>query len=83
MRPIVAEIVDFDAVWKTIVGSIIAACGLTVIFSVTLRGWVSAGEARRDRRSVAAVGWMAVAVIGALVLVAGIVLGLIVIASDN
>jgi hypothetical protein len=47
-----AEIVDVDALWKTVVAAMVAGVGVTVTFSLALLAIAKAQEARsREQRS--------------------------------
>ena len=77
-----AEIVEVDALWKTIAGAIAAGVGITLAFSVGLLSFTRASEARRDRPPAATVAWGVLAAIGLTTVIAGVILGLIVM-TDN
>ncbi|MQA76028.1 MAG: hypothetical protein GEU88_17125 [Solirubrobacterales bacterium] len=73
-----AQIVDLDALWKTVVAAMAAGVGITLAFSVALLGWVRATDSTRERPGLATAAWAAVCVIGLLALAAAVVVGLIV-----
>ena len=72
------EVVEIDALWKTIVAALAAGVGVALTFSVALLGWVRAKEARRDNSRMESVLWIVVGVLGLTACAAGIVLGIIV-----
>jgi hypothetical protein len=73
---IVAEIVDLDALWKTIVGALAAGVGITLAFSVALFGWARAHESRLQGRDLPTGLWALVILLGAAVIIAGLVFGM-------
>jgi hypothetical protein len=73
----IADIIEVDSLWKSVVAAIAAGAGITLAFSLGLLGWIRAGEARRGGEKFEASVWTVVGAAGLLACAAGIVLGLI------
>ena len=70
MTPVLASVVDGEALRATVIASIVAGVGVTIVFSFAILGAALFGDARRQGRTLAAVGaatLMALGVGGALV----------------
>lgn len=70
MTPVLASVVDGEALLATVIASIVAGVGVTIVFSFAILGAALFGDARRQGRTLAAVGaatLMALGVGGALV----------------
>jgi hypothetical protein len=78
---VLATVVDTDALWQTIVSALIAAVGVTLIFSIAIRGAARYADYSREGRALAATFSGAVAILGLLATAATIVIGVIVMAS--
>jgi hypothetical protein len=75
---VLAEIVDPTAVWQTVVVAIVAGIGLTIAFSIAVFGVARFVELGRDGRTVAAIGFGALATVAVVACGAAIVVGVIV-----
>jgi hypothetical protein len=73
-----AAIVDTTALWKTVVASLIAGVGVTLIFSVAILGIARFVDLNRDGRAVAATAFGTLAILALVACVGGIVLGVVV-----
>jgi hypothetical protein len=73
-----ATIVDWDALGKVVVYSLIAVIGVTLTFSLTIVGATRFADMRREDRPVEAALFAALAAIGLAVSVGAIVLGIVV-----
>jgi hypothetical protein len=76
-----ATVVDTEALWQTIVYALVAAVGVTLIFSIAIRGVARFGDYSRDGRSLPATLSGAVAIVGFVATAAAIVVGVIVMSS--
>jgi len=76
-----ATIVETKDLLQTVVASLVASVGITVTFSVAIWGTARFADLSRGERSVAAAGAAALAVLAALVTLAGVVYGIVVMAS--
>ncbi len=82
MMPVIAASSSSDAsVWSDLLSVVIyglcAGVGLAIVFSIAIRGVVSASIARRDGRSGAALAWGGVGVVGVAACLATVGLGLV------
>ena len=73
---IAAAIVDWGALAKVIVVSLVAGVGLTAIFSIAVAGAVSFADFRRERRLVVAGTFAVVALVAAVACLAAIAYGI-------
>jgi hypothetical protein len=71
-------IVDTTALWQTIVYALIAAVGVTLIFSLAIRGVAKFGDHNRDGRVLAAALSGALAIVGLLATATAVVVAVIV-----
>jgi hypothetical protein len=76
-----ATIVDTESLWQTVVYSLVAGVGVTLIFSIAIRAAARVGDYNRDGRTVAATISGAVTVLGLLATAAAIVIGVIVMST--
>jgi uncharacterized iron-regulated membrane protein len=74
MPSFATKIVDFGQLAQVIYVSLIAGVGVSLAFSIVIRGAVRAGEHRRTRPIVAGVHAL-LAIVGLLVVLAAIVFG--------
>jgi hypothetical protein len=74
MPALATKIVDFGQLAQVVYVSLIAGVGVSLAFSIVIRGAVRAGEHRRTR-PVAATAHALVALLGLLVVLAAIVFG--------
>ena len=79
---IVAEVVNWEELGKTVAAAFIAAIGITTAFAIAILGAAQFAERRRDGEAVAAAGAAVLAFAGLAVCAAGIVFGMIVMLSD-
>lgn len=82
MSTVLAASSSSDAsVWSDLLSVVIyglcAGIGLAIIFSVAIRGVVSAAVARREGRGGAALAWGGVGVVGVVACLATVALGLV------
>ena len=73
--------IDFDALLKVVLSSLVAGVGLTVSLCLALYGSIRASEAQRDGRRMSATAFGAVAVVSGLVLIGAGILGFLVMTS--
>ncbi len=76
-----ATLVDTTALWETVVASLVAGVGVTLVFSIALLGAARFAEHNREGRIGAAVAFGALALLGAAAFLAVIVFGIIVMTS--
>jgi hypothetical protein len=81
MGHVLATVVDWTAVWQTVVASIVTGVGVTTFYGVAIYGTSRFADLNRSGRSVAATAAAALAVAAALACVVSIVLGIIVMTS--
>jgi uncharacterized iron-regulated membrane protein len=74
MPSLATKIVDFGQLAQVVYVSLIAGVGVSLAFSIVIRGVVRAGEHRRSR-PVAAGAHALMAVVGLLVVLAAVVFG--------
>lgn len=81
MRVIAASSSSDASVWSDLLSVVLyglcAGLGLAIIFSVAIRGVVSASVAQREGRGGAALAWGTVGVVGVLACLATVGLGLV------
>jgi len=75
---VLAAIVDTGALLKVIMWSLLSGLGLTLVFSVGIVGVARTDDLRRAGRGGAATGYVVLAVVSALVVVAGVVEAIVV-----
>ena len=76
-----ATVVDWTAVWQTVVASLVTGVGVTTFYGVVIYGTARFADYNRSGRSLAATASAALAVAAALACIASIVLGIIVMTS--
>jgi hypothetical protein len=76
-----AAVVDTDALLKVAFYSLTGALGLTVVFSLGIVGVAKADDLRREGRSQAAAGYIALAVLSAILVVAGVIEAIVIMTS--
>ena len=79
---LVAEIVNWEELGKTVAAAVIAGVGITAAFAVAILGAAQFAERRRQGETVEAAGAAVLAAAGLAVCTAGIVFGMIVMLSD-
>src|SRR4051794_22084251 len=75
--------IDFHALGQVIWVSFVAGTGVTVLFSVVISGLGKAAEARRAGNGGATVGYVAIAVVAALLFAALVVIGVAVMLNKD
>jgi cytochrome c biogenesis protein CcdA len=78
---LLASVVDTDALLKVVIGSMAAALGLSVSFSLAILGATRFADLRRDERPLEAAAFGLLAVVCLLASIAAVVFGLIVMTS--
>lgn len=73
-----AVLVETEALWQTVVASIVAGIGVTVIFSVSIWGAARFVDLSREDRPVAAGAAAALGGLALLVTLASVVFGIVV-----
>ena len=76
-----ATIVETKDLLQTVVASLVAGVGITVVFSVAIWGTARFVDLSRDERPLAAGAAAALAALAALATFAGVVYGIVVMAS--
>lgn len=78
MIPLADKVVDWATIGKVIAAALVTGVGVTGAFALAILGATRSVEMRRSGRAAEATGFAALGVLGALVCVAGIVGGIIV-----
>jgi len=73
-----ATVVDTSALWQTILAAFVAGVGTTLVFSLAIFGAVRFADASREGRSLEALIFATLAVLGLFATAAAIVSGVIV-----
>jgi CHASE2 domain-containing sensor protein len=81
MSALLATVVDGRALLETVIASVIAGVGVTIVFSLAILGAALFGDARRDGRVGAAVGAATLAILALAASAAVIVFGIFVMTS--
>lgn len=76
-----ATIVETKDLIQTVVASVVAGVGITVVFSVAIWGAARFADLSRGERPAAAAGAAALAVLAGLVTLASVAFGIVVMAS--
>ena len=76
-----ATVVDWTAVWQTVVASVVTGVGVTTFYGVAIYGTTRFADLNRSGRSMAATAAGALAFLAALACIGSIVLGIIVMTS--
>jgi hypothetical protein len=76
-----ATIVESKELLQTVVASIVAGVGITVVFSVAIWGAARFADLSRGERPAAAAAAAALAVFAGLVTLAGVAYGIVIVAS--
>ena len=76
-----ATVVDWTAVWQTVVASFVTGVGVTTFYGVAIYGTTRFADLNRSGRSAAATAAGALAVLAALACVGSLVLGIVVMTS--
>lgn len=82
MTPVIADSSSSDAsvfsdLLSVVLYGLCAGLGIAIIFSIAIRGVVTASVARREGRSGAALVWGGIGIVGVLACVATVGLGLV------
>jgi hypothetical protein len=64
MTPLIASVVDWEALLDTVIAAAVAGVGVTIVFSFAILGAAVFGDARREGRGAAAVGAVTLMVLG-------------------
>ena len=78
MTVLADAIVDWAALGKVVVASLISGVGIMLFFSFAIVGATRFSEMRRDQRMLGATIYGAIALVGLAVTAAGIVVGIVV-----
>jgi hypothetical protein len=78
VRVVADAIVNWGALGKVIVASLVAGVGATLCFSLAIMGTTRFAELRRDGRSTAAGAYAALGLLGFAVTIAAVVAGIVV-----
>jgi hypothetical protein len=78
---VIAVVVETEALLETVAASLIAGVGITGAFSVMIFGAARFADLRRDERPMLAALTAAVALLGLVVTLGGIVLGIVAMTS--
>jgi hypothetical protein len=78
MSPLLATIVDTDALWQTVVASFAAGVGTVLVFSIAILGIARFADANREGRGGEALIFAALAVLGFAATIAAVTAGVIV-----
>jgi len=81
MTPLLASVVDWEALLDTVIAAAVAGVGVTVVFSFAILGAAFFGDARREGRGAAAVGAVMLMVLGLGGTLAAIAGGILVMTS--
>jgi hypothetical protein len=81
--PVLATVVDWDALLKVVLFSLGGTVGVAAVFSLGIAGATGFAESRRDGRAGAAVGFGLLALIAMGVCVAAVVFGIVVMTSKD
>lgn len=76
-----ATVVEWSAVWQTVVASVVTGVGVTTFYGVAIYGTARFADFNRSGRSLAATAAAALAVAAALACIGSIVLGIVVMTS--
>jgi hypothetical protein len=75
---VVATVVDWSAVLKTVVGSFIAGVGITLVFSVAIFGAARFADLNRDGRPGSAAAFAALSLVALAAVAAAVAIGIVV-----
>jgi uncharacterized membrane protein YidH (DUF202 family) len=75
---VVGTIVDWQAVWQTIVAAVVAGLGITFAFSLAVLGATRWVDLSHDGRNAAAIAAAVMGLLAFAVCIAGVVLGIVV-----
>ena len=81
MTALVTAVVDGRALLETVIASLIAGVGVTIVFSFAILGAAMFGDARREGRDAAAVGGAALMILGLVGALAATAFGVVVMTS--
>ena len=79
----IAAAINTHALIKMAYSSLLAGVGVAVVFSVAILGAARSSEMRREHRTVAAVGYTALAAAGLLAAAALVIYGLVLVAHKS
>jgi hypothetical protein len=81
MTTLLASVVDGRALLETVIASVVAGVGVTIVFSFAILGVALFGDARREGRTAVAVGAAGLAGLGLAASLAAIAFGIVVMTS--
>ena len=81
MTTLLASVVDGEALLDTVIASVIAGVGVTVVFSFAILGAAIFGDGRREGRGAAVLGGATLMALGLGGTLASIVAGIVVMTS--
>ena len=81
MSALIATIIDGEALLETLVASLLAGVGVTIVVSLAILGAGLFGDARRDGRTAAAAGAATLTILALAACGAAIVLGIVIMTS--
>lgn len=77
----IATLVEGKELWQTVVASLVAGVGITVVFSIAIWGVARFADLNRDDRHLAAIGAVVVAGLALAATAAAVVVGIVVMTS--
>ncbi|ADB51305.1 hypothetical protein [Conexibacter woesei] len=75
IAPLAAKIVDWGQLLEVVEAGLIAGVGISVAFSLVILGTVRASEAQQQSRTVALVGYGALAIVAVAVCIGAVIFG--------
>ncbi len=81
MNALFASLVEGKELAQSVIASVVAGVGVTVVFSVAIWGATRFVDLRRDERAVAAAGAAALAALALAATAAAVVIGIVVMTS--
>lgn len=75
IAPLAASIVDWGQLLEVVEAGLIAGVGISIAFSLVILGTVRASEAQQQSRTVALVGYGALAIVAVAVCIGAVVFG--------
>lgn len=80
---VLAEIVDWEALGDVVIASLVAGVGLTLCFSLAIRGALRFADMRRSEKTIGAVFYAGLGLLGLAASLAGVVAAIIVMTSKG
>ena len=75
--------VDWAPIGESVAAALVAGLGVTLTFAIGVRGLIRASELRDEGRELAAGAWAAVGAAGLVAALAGVAVGLLLVAADG